>query len=50
MAELEEQPTVIPDWHLLCHAIFHQWDKDTVVMKPLNRVSERIIIEDIGSS
>jgi hypothetical protein len=50
MAELEEQPTVIPDWHPLCHAIFRQWDKDTVVMKPLNRVSERIIIEDIGSS
>ena len=42
LKELNGRPTVIPSWRPLCHAIFRPWDEDTVVMKPLDRVSETL--------
>lgn len=45
LKDLNEQPTVIPDWRPLCHAIFRPWGEDTVVMKPLDRVSNTLPVK-----
>jgi hypothetical protein len=48
LKDLTDRPTVIPDWRPLCHAIFHPWGEDTVVMKPLDRVSEMVYLKQVA--
>jgi hypothetical protein len=45
LKELNSRPTVIPEWRPLCHAIFRPWDEGTVIMKPLDRVSEMLWLQ-----
>jgi hypothetical protein len=45
LKDLSDRPTVIPDWCPLCHAIFRPWDEETVVMKPLDRVSKTVCLK-----
>jgi hypothetical protein len=45
LKSLSDRPTVIPEWRPLCHAIFRPWGEDTVVMKPLDRVSETLYLK-----
>ena len=38
-ANLADRPVVIPTWRRVYHAISRQWDKSSVVLKALDRVS-----------
>lgn len=45
LSETQKEVTIVPGNRRICHAIYRDWDYKILVMKPLNRVSNIILLE-----